>query len=75
MKIEHFALQHDDGGNEILTFAEGPTKTRQGGLRVKPVLVTPKQFTTRNDEGFPVMVSKGNEEKRSVFLTVIDKPV
>ena len=44
MKVEDFCLQRDDDGIEYLTFAEGPTKTRQGGLKVKPRLVTPKMF-------------------------------
>ena len=35
MKVEDFTLQRDNDGNEFLTFAEGPTKTRQGGLSVK----------------------------------------
>ena len=35
MKVEDFCLQRDDDGIEYLTFAEGPTKTRQG-LKVKP---------------------------------------
>ena len=36
MKVEDFCLQRDDDGIEYLTYAEGPTKTRQGGLKVKP---------------------------------------
>jgi len=36
MKVEDFSLQREDDGIEYLTFAEGPTKTRQGGLSVKP---------------------------------------
>ena len=44
MKVEDFTLQRDDEGNEFLTFAEGPTKSRKGGLSVKTRLVTPKMF-------------------------------
>ena len=36
MKVEDFTLQRDNDGNEFLTFAEVPTKTKQGGLSVKP---------------------------------------
>ena len=36
MKVKDFCLQRDDDGIEYLTFAEGPTKTRQGGLKFKP---------------------------------------
>ena len=32
MKVEDFTLNKDDNGNEFVTFAESPTKTRQGGL-------------------------------------------
>jgi len=41
VKVEDFLLERDDDGNEFLTFAEGLTKTRQGGLNVKPRLVNP----------------------------------
>ena len=58
MKVKDFCLQRDDDGIEYLTFAEGPTKTRQGGLKVKPRLVTPKMFATGNEEICPVMLFK-----------------
>ena len=38
MKVEDFCLQLDDDGIEYLTFAEGPTKTRQGGLKAGQTL-------------------------------------
>ena len=50
LKVEDFTLQRDDNGNEFLTFAEGPTKARQGGLSMKTRLVTPKMFATGNEE-------------------------
>ena len=83
MKVEDFTLQRDDHGNEFQTFAEGPTKTRQGGLNVKTRLVTPKMFATGNDERCPIMLFKRylgkrpSEMKKSgqFYLTVIDKPV
>ena len=72
MKVEDFCLQWDDDGLEYLTLAEGPTKTRQGWLKVKPRLVTPKMFATGNEERCPVMpvqglpgeASRGNENHR-----------
>ena len=83
MKVEDFCLQRDDDGIAYLTFAEGPTKTRQGGLKVKPRLVTPKMFATGNEERCPVMLFKVYLEKRPdemkstgpFYLSVIDKPV
>ena len=83
MKVEDFCLQRDDDGIEYLTFAEGPTKTRQGGLKVKPRLVTPKMFATGNEERCPVMLFKIYLEKRPeemkttgpFYLSVIDKLV
>ena len=50
MKVEDFTLQRDNDGNEFLTFAEGPTKTRKGVLSVKTRLVTSKMFATGNEE-------------------------
>ena len=51
-------------GNEFLPFAEGPTKTRQGGLSAKIRLVTPKMFATGNEERCPVMLVKRYLERR-----------
>ena len=65
MKVEDFCLQQDDDGIEYLTFAKGPTKRRQGGLKVKPRLVTPKMFATGNEERCcAVMLFKVYLEKR-----------
>ena len=83
MKVEDFCLQWDNDGIEYFTFAEGPTKTRQGGLKVKPRLVTPKMFATGNEERCPVMLFKVYLEKPPekmkttgpFYLSVIDKPV
>lgn len=41
MKVEDFSFEKDDGGFEFVTFAEGLTNTRGGGLRVKSRLATP----------------------------------
>ena len=83
MKVEDFCLEWDDDGIEYLTFAEGPTKTRQGELKVRPRLVTPKMFATGNEERCPVMLFKVYLEKRleeikttdPFYLSVIDKTV
>ena len=72
MKVEGFSLQSDDDRNEFLTFAGGPTKTRQGGLSANTRLVTLKMFTTRSEERCLVMLFKAVP---AFYLTVIDKPV
>ena len=83
MKVEDFCLQQDDDGIEYLTFAEGPKKTRQGGQKVKPRLVTPKMFATGNEERCPLMLFKVYVEKRPeemrttgpFYLLVVHKAV
>ena len=32
MMVEDFSIEKDYDGVEFITFSEGPTKTRQGGL-------------------------------------------
>jgi len=44
MMVEDFSIEKDDCGVEFITFCEGPTNTRQGGLRVKPRLATHNMF-------------------------------
>ena len=69
--------------SEFLTFDEGLTKTRQGGLSVKNRLVTPKMLATGHEERCPVMLFKLYLEKRPkemktssrLYLSVLDKPV
>ena len=80
LKVEDFTLQRDHEGNKFLTFAKGPTKTRQGGPSVKTTLVTPKMFATGNEERCPVMLFKRYLEKKMkksgpFYLSFIDKPV
>jgi len=36
MRLEDFRIMKGDDGLEFIEFAEGPTKTRPGGLNVKP---------------------------------------
>ena len=81
MMVEDFSIEKDDDGVEFITFSEGPTKTRQGGLRVKPRLATPKMFAT-GEKRCPVALFKQYLEKRPeemkktgpFYLAVIDKP-
>ena len=65
MKVEDFCLERDAYGIEYLTLSEGLTKTGQGGLKVKPRLVTPKMFATGNEERCPAMMFKAYLEKLS----------
>ena len=67
MNLEDFTLNKDDNGNEFVTFAEGPTKTRQGGLRVHPRSVLPKMFAT-GESRCPVALSKSYLPKRPEYL-------
>ena len=46
MNVEDFTFRLDDNGVEYVTFKEGPTKTRQGGLNTKRRPVLPKMFAT-----------------------------
>lgn len=81
MKVEDFTLDRDNLGNEFITFAEGPTKTRQGGLRVKQRLVTPKMFAFGGPR-CPVNIFKSYLQRRPegmkktgpFYLAVIDHP-
>ena len=81
MMVEDFSVENDDDGVEFITFSEGPTKTRQGGLRVKPRLATPKMFAT-GEKRCPVALFKQYLEKRPeemrktgpFYPAVIDKP-
>ena len=67
--------------NEFRTFAKGPTKTRQGGLRVQPRSVLPKMFPT-GDSRCPVALFKSYLAKRPedlklsgpFYLAYIDNP-
>ena len=81
MNVEDFTLNKDDNGNEFITFAEGPTKTRQGGLRLQPRSVLPKMFATC-DSPCPVALFKSYLAKRPedlklsgpFYLAFIDNP-
>ena len=67
--------------NKYITFKEGPTKTRQGGLRIVHRAVQPKMLST-GGERCPVMLleemlSRRPPEMRDsgpFYLTTISKP-
>ena len=81
MMVEEFSIEKDDCGVEFIIFSEGPKKTRQGGLRVKPRLATPNMLAT-GEKSCPVASFKQYLEKRPeelketgpFYLAVIDKP-
>lgn len=81
MMVEDFSIEKDDDGVEFITFSEGLSKTRQGGLRVKPRLATPTMFAT-GEKRCPVVLFKQYLEERPeemkktgpFYLAVIDKP-
>ena len=79
MNEEDFTLNKDDNGNEFVTFAESPTKTRQGGLRVQPRSALP----TTGESRCPVALFKNDLFKRledlklsgPFYLACIDNPI
>lgn len=81
MNVEDFSFRSDDNGNRYVTFAEGVTKTRGGGLRKKERLVIPKMFETQDDRCpvtiFEYFLAKRPECFRTsgpVYLAIIDNP-
>ena len=46
MRLEDFRIMKGDDGLEFVEFAEGPTKTKPGGLNAKPRQFQPKMFQT-----------------------------
>ena len=46
MRLEDFRIMNGDDGIEFVEFAEGPTKTRLGGLSAQPKQFQPKMFHT-----------------------------
>lgn len=57
MQIEDFSIYTSpDNSIKYMTFKEGPTKTRSGGLRVKQRAVKPKMFATGHPLRCPVML-------------------
>ena len=71
MNVEDFTLNKDDNGNKFVTFAESPTKTQQGGLRVQPKSVLPKMFAS-GEAQCPVALFKNYLFKRPEDLKLSD---
>ena len=46
IQIEDFEFKVDNSGTTYITYQEGLTKTRNGGLNFKPRLIFPRMFTT-----------------------------
>ena len=49
MRLDDFRIMKGDDGLEFVEFAEGPTKTRPGGLNAKPRQFQPKMFQTSGE--------------------------
>ena len=82
MMVEDFSIiSTPDNVVKYITFKEGPTKTRQGGLRIAHRTVQPKMFST-SGERCPVMLleemlsTRPPEMRHSepFYLTTISKP-
>ena len=67
MNVQDFVFNKDNLGNEYVTFAEGVTKTRQGGTRKKGRLIKPKMFAT-GGENCPVALFRSYLLKRPAEL-------
>ena len=74
MMVENFLIEKEDDGVKFITFSEGPTKTRQGGLRVKPRLATPKRCPVALFKQYFEKRPEEMKKTRPFYLAVIDKP-
>ncbi|CAH3034262.1 unnamed protein product [Porites evermanni] len=82
MTVEDFSIiTSPDSVVKYITFKEGPTKTRQGGLRIAHRAVQPKMFSTGGERCpvmlFEEMLSRRPPEMRDsgpFYLTTISKP-
>ena len=82
MMVEDFSIiTSPDSFVKYITFKEGPTKTRQGGLRIAHRAVQPKMFSTGSERCpvmlFEEMLSRRPPEMRDrgpFYLTTISKP-
>ena len=54
LNIEDFKLETDNKGRKYMSFDEGLTKTRKGGLNFKPRLISPKMY--ESTENCPVQL-------------------
>ena len=82
MIVEDFSIiTSPDSAVKYVTFKEGPTKTRQGGLRITHRAVQPKMFANGGDR-CPVMLFEemlarrppGMRDSGPFYLTTISKP-
>ncbi|KAK3733547.1 hypothetical protein QZH41_002786 [Actinostola sp. cb2023] len=67
MKMQDFRFGRADNGQEFVEFAEGPTKTRTGGLSTKPRDFLPRMFET-GGERCPVKLFKEYKRRRPLEL-------
>ena len=75
MMVEDFnIITSPDSAVKYVTFKEGPTKTRQGGLRIAHRAVQPKMFATAGGERCPVMLFEEMKGSGPFYLTTISKP-
>ena len=82
MYVEDFTIKCDDSGRRFLTFTEGCTKTRPGGLRKKQRIVIPKMFETKDVNRCPLIIFEYFLSKRPVtlrssgpiYLAIINNP-
>ena len=82
MCVEDFTIKCDDSGRRFLTFTEGCTKTRSGGLRKKQRIVIPKMFETKDVNRCPLIIFEYFLSKRPVtlrssgpiYLAIINNP-
>ena len=82
MVVEDFnIITSPDSAVKYVTFKEGPTKTRQGGLRIAQRAVKPKMFATGGEKCpvmlFEEMLSRRPPELKNCgpfYLTTISKP-
>ena len=67
MKMDDFRICIDENGREYVEFAEGPTKTRQGGLNQKLRDFQPRMFATGGSR-CPVSIFKEYVQRRPLQL-------
>lgn len=81
ISMEDFSFEIDSLGRQFVSYNEGVTKTRKGGLNYQERLIKPKMYAS-HDENCPVKIfllfkSKRPESLREngpLYLSPIDKP-
>ena len=68
-KIEDFKLEVDGSGRKYISYIEGLTKTRKGGLNFKPRLIAPKMYESENIERCPVKMFLKYKSKRPTCVS------